>query len=364
MLSLLADAGTPLMWFGLVYPFVASFGVAVIEEQLLKWFWHVPTFLLGRWRPVLLGNLATTALGIILLNVAGVCAAPLLGSRPIERVGVFTTVLWSVAFILTVAVEAPFFGWVLGRKWTSKRTWVASLLCNGVTYALLCSIALVLGVNSVGHSVKVVDASAIPASISGWVYFVPAEGTTVERIRFDGSRRETTSFRIRSAEGVAVETLDLKTARLVAFEGSEARVLAARLGAGGQAALSTFRKAPDWGVPDHWNRDDQYYMPVPDFTHGPGCDPALARFRAVNWGWPDQGAVFTDLARNQSFNVAAGMPFLSWSWRDLTVLPDGRVIGALGSQIVVVDIPSKSIAWLANGRSPAVLLDKPAWVTR
>lgn len=359
MLNLLANAGTPLLWFGCLYPFVGSFGVAAIENVLLRKFGFVKS-LPVRWNPVLIGNLLTTAIGIAFISNASRFGDFLLKPKPLEAANAYVAAVWVVAFVLTVLVEAPFFAKAVDGKLREAKTWKAALFTNSVTYAVLFLLALLMGQGRAGINVPVVPVRAISSQLQGWVYYVPPDSLDVRRIRLDGTGDEPTRYVLSdTSEDISIDTSDGLSADLVAFSGNKEGNVLAKLGKAGQCALVPYQKIGEGFIGPPLARRSIGYLPGRTFQAPGQSRSDTLDFDTFNMVWPDLGMTFISRNPKSRFTIALGSPFLSWNWKYATALPDGRVVVAFGPQIVVVDIPSRRIAWLANGRSPAVLLEQP-----
>lgn len=53
------------------------------------------------------------------------------------------------------------------------------------------------------------------------------------------------------------------------------------------------------------------------------------------------------------------MPFLAWIARNATILPSDQVVYQLGNQIVILDLSTRKLAFLALGQGPVVGLPSP-----
>jgi hypothetical protein len=60
----------------------------------------------------------------------------------------------------------------------------------------------------------------------------------------------------------------------------------------------------------------------------------------------------------EKLHLALDTPFLAWPIRNITQLPDEKVLFQLGeNQICVFDLKTKQVALVAKGRGPALLLE-------
>lgn len=351
----LANAGTPLVWFGLAYPLVGTLVVSRVEDFVVRRL--VPTAAPCKGRPLLLGNIVTTLLGIGLLAAAHRQGGELFGPRPLEGLQVATGLAWVAAFVLSVAIELPFFARRVGSRALSSQTVRVALAANAVSYLLIVGVYGLHWFSSPGVSARVASARSVSAA-DGWVYYIAKDGRSVRRVRLDGLNDQPTSYDAgRAPRGLVIQPVDERTATLYVVSGTGSRELSSGIGHARQAALPSFRKRPPWGQPV----EPSYpfgYTPGASFLAWRGHYGRSAAYSSWNNSWPEFG--LTLKGPEGSFSIGVSSPIAYWTWSGTTVLEDGRVVGQWGPQIVVVDIPSRRVAWLANGSGPAVLMDRPA----
>jgi hypothetical protein len=127
-----ANAGTPLMWTGLLHLFIGNLVLGYIEAGLLSRLFGVPR---GRSLVVLiLSNYASAWAGALLL-VNRLSHYP---GITIENVQLWLGIFAVLAFVVTLMIEYPFF-WALLRqhKRAMKTALKATLLIHGISYLLL-----------------------------------------------------------------------------------------------------------------------------------------------------------------------------------------------------------------------------------
>jgi hypothetical protein len=131
-LPALANAGTPLMWTGILHLFIGNLILGYVEAELLSRLFHVPR---GRSLVVLiLANYASAWAGAWLLvnrlsHYSGIT---------IENVQFWLGIFVVLTFALTLLIEYPFF-WILlrQRKQAILTALKATLLIHGISYLLL-----------------------------------------------------------------------------------------------------------------------------------------------------------------------------------------------------------------------------------
>lgn len=96
-------------------------------------------------------------------------------------------------------------------------------------------------------------------------------------------------------------------------------------------------------------------------------EPARLRERRGAQEWIaslDRGGVDGLQARNtvteQTLQLAMETPFFSWRPRHAVMLPDNQLLVEFGPQLLVLDPEKRTVAVLARGTGPCVVLDEPA----
>lgn len=349
----LANAGTPLLWFGCCWPLIGSVGVAVVEWSLIQ---RIRGLRTGKvWSlPIVIGNLVTSLVGLALVNWSTSFLA-FLSPRPLEHANLYLVGIWLLAFSLTVLIEWPFVRIAFKEPAKWRPALLQSLAANLVTYALLVTVATALGANSLAFDVDVVSPDRLRQSVGGWVFYVDPSGKEIRQVRLDGTRDGPVAAMPEGMEGVSVEAFKEAPASLVAYTDSGDRrivtikpnlgpteVAASYDGQVANADLSGYRSSTSIQPCRSFDR----FSRTPDV----GC---------MQGYWPEVGLRAYWRTKKVKYRVAVGVPALSWISTAATAIPDGHIVSRLGPQIVILDIEGRRMAWLANGYSPTVVLDQP-----
>jgi len=347
----LANVGTPLMWFGFTYPLVGTVGVTLLEDWLLRR-WFRP----GLGMHLVYGNVLSTLVGIGLLTLAYRKEGFVFGPRPLEGLHQATALAWISAYVLSVAIELPFVARRLRVCAVSGKALLATSGVNLVSYLLMFGVFALHSSSSIGVSVRVAPAEVI-SEPDGWVYYVATDGRTVRRVRLDGSNDAPTPYLVGGrTSGLVIAPINEKTAALFSDEPKGEKTLDRSLGTARQAAIPPYLSVPPYDTPLRASYGRGYTFGS-SFLTWDGRGRNGARFSCFNEVWPEFGLRLR--SPGGSFSIGVSSPIAGWVWSGTTVLEDGRVVGQWGPQIALIDIPSKRVAWLANGSGPAVLMDRP-----
>lgn len=330
----LADAGTPLMWFGCFQLFFGNYLISLLESAILRRFFRAEQ----PFKTVLAANFASMfcGYGLIWLFQAVIERSD---PDPIRYAPLIVIGAWFASFVVTVLVEAPFFAHVLRSEKPAQSAWRASLMANLASYAIIVPLAFLAGPTSAlrlhaGWTRKMADSA-------GWIYYVDSKNHAVRRMRPSGSPDDL----VLSLKQLGTDRFDLvavepaeegAVARLVLHQNSGAEVLIAKLGAASQA-----------GTP--W----EFYRGYAAFASGPGAGGmSFIPKEGVSTGyWAYEGLSVAHRG------YALETPFLQESWSSPTLLPNGLVLVEMNGGIYLVDTSQNKAFRIKAGESPSFLRD-------
>lgn len=324
---ILANAGTPLIWFGCLWLFFGNWALGVIEAKLLSRFLGKP-IAAGR---LIVANYISMGAGFLLFFASG----PLRDAVSLDpiRLGFAAFVgMMVAAWVITVIVE-----WPLISKATdlpmNGRTLGLSAAVQTITYAGMLLITLSLGSLS---AITDLRSSERISTVPGWAYTVGLDGTTVFRTRLDGSKSERVGV-VRphnsNHERVLVAPVaETHRAQLIFVFNRGTEVIQEDIGTDLQAAPMS-----------PWILDRS----LPEVTRSFAGRPI-----GVHAGyWSALGLT----AQGRRF--ALETPFLTLPWRSPTVLPDGKIVASFGRAVYLLDPKTGEARKLIEGSAGDVLLD-------
>lgn len=285
--------------------------------------------------------------------------SPALSVRPLERIPYALAVGLSLA-LLAYAVVMGFFAWLAcGRKRHGWRFWLAVAGLGVAGWAVAVGWIAPAGSYSLATDGVL---RAGPASFFrepvGWVYSIRRSDGEIWRVRTDGTERIKVADPLPGLQGVPDAYLSINEhGLLLAHDPARpnlVRVVPVDPLPGGQSP--TWRRFhPDVpAVPvDGGLRATRYLLPVHQTPYTVFEDrQSWTGLRVV----PREG---------EAWRLAWDSPILSWRWRSVSVLPNDFAVAEFGPQVVIVDLRTREIAWLADGAGPAVqMLPGPPPVRR
>lgn len=296
-----ANVGTPLVWLQMSHLAVGNLLIG-LGEGIVLWVAFRARLPLA-CGVMVTANYASAMAGMLLLVsmsvLFGAGGRPLygiLGPTPLYGLERALWLCGALVVAFTVLLEWPFCARALApRKRLAAISLAASLVVNALSYAALAPLYRRASDMSLLHQVR--RDPSLPASSpnKGWVTFEGPEGAS--RIRLDGTGLE----------------------RLPAASTDQA-VSGAGPGTDLRPEGQRTCKVRAYQV----------------FAHG-----ALV---VEGSGGP--------------LRLALETPFYQWRVGKPIVLPSDQVVYECGPQIVLLDIPTRRIAFLARGRSPVVVLDR------
>lgn len=292
-----ANGGSALLWTGLLHLVVGNAAIAYLEAGLLSWWFGA---LRGRSFLVLLGANYASAWAAALLLTGRLSQH---SAITIETVRVWLAIAALLSFLLTLAIEYPFF-WLLLRHHKRPRLTAlkATLLIHGISYLLLVSWYSVSSQTSLLTQMQVVSAAQIQ----------PRPPFTLSYLSPDGTQ-------------------------------------AWQLALGEPEPIAINRTAFEALVPD----PQPSFGPVPKLTAASDWDYYTRVFSAA-------GLTGHNRKTRARQHVALETPFTFWPINHATHLPGDWLIVQLGrDQICLLHPDTQRLALIARGQTPVVTLSGP-----
>lgn len=338
-----ANAGTPLMWAGMLHMVFGNAIIGLFEGLMLGW-------ILKRSRGfcicVMIGaNYFSAWVGGLFLN------------HYIENLLAFTLhnawcLIWvmvGLTYLLTLVLEWPF---VLICFRNEERRWrksiAGNLLVNSASYLLLFGWYWMASGTSLYTKMKIVPAEEICFPTNGVVYYISKTNGVCS---FDFSSRQTT--KIFALETDKDDRLLVKASpnapdKWDVWDVSKTNLVCSNLEVA--AAEAECDKFPSGRIDGTM------------FNFGNAPKVGLAGKSDWNFRtgfWPIEGLRGDNNKTKDRFRFSLETPFLAWNVRNATHLPGDYVIFQLGDdQICLLELATKKIALLANGQGPVVVFPK------
>ncbi len=347
--GLLANGGTPFIWFGLLWLTVGNLAIAGLEALVLARGFGVPS---SEGYPVLVAaNFGTALLGYLV-------GPWLLGwSAWLAEVGAGREVMvvalaWFVTFAATVLVEAVVLrGFLRGiDRW--RTAFKASLAANAVSYTVLVPFALMISVWDGPVLLRQLDTvgQLTRTPPSGVVVYVAASNTSIQRRPLNGGPpKEVVALNTSLASNwwdalyVAVSPTGRRHLKWSSTpEPTTDPTLILDFLPGGVTEATKLR-ADGWEAPIV---NDSFARSFP------GSD----RYRVLTMRWPGHNFEVFDKLKRRSFGLGFQSPFLAWFWSNHTVLPDGWCVAERGGKVLLIDLDRLESAPLTRGHGALVVL--------
>lgn len=343
----LANTITPLMSAQCAYLFVLNLLIGIFEAFVLK-----RLFRGGRhatwW--MIAANYASAWAGMLgLAWLSERYGGQFLGPRPIERINRLAVATVSLAFVITLIIEAGFVHVATAKPQRSiRRTLLATICVNLLSYGFIClwflSISYSLPLNA--RISNLADLGSLPEGSLYWVD--PAGDVRVRRLSDPSSERiaghvvlnsRTQPYQLRfvpaSAEGHA--QLEAAYSYLGDVPSTEPSPFVLR-----DAGLT--RGLPE----DYWDQSRFLRKSVLDLR------PPAQRRTQVGFDWY-RTYLDTAVPDGPRSHLHMGLASTEWRIQEPTVLPDEKIIFEWAGQILVFDPHDQRLAFIARGSCPAFL---------
>lgn len=348
-----ANAGTPLMWAGMLHLVIGNALIGVGEGALLAWLFSVPK---GKSVAVMiLANYASAWLGGLFIRGAIVDALPM----DLTNGWSWFWVMVVVTYCMTLALEWPFIAWCFrGTQNWFRQSVRASLVVQSASYLLLFGWYWIASGTSLYTRMNIVAPADLSLPESVLVYFIaPADGNVYSRQLT--STREKKVFELHSTNRddrlfVRPSTMDTNYWDLVARIDTKDRE--GRL-------VDVLTNMPVEAVPD-WRSSHtdppQYEGTWFSFGEVEGFRSATnAQWKFWAGFWPVERLRASHKTTGERVRFSYETPFGAWTVRNATQLPTDKVLFQLGDdQICAFDPVSRRVALLWHGRGPVPVIGK------
>jgi hypothetical protein len=347
-LPILADVITPFMFAVGARLVFANILIAFIESLIIPCFSKLRYRKLFGW--MVLANYFSAIVGGLLLTIlAGVAAA---GFQPmVFHLRGYLATMFVIAMVLSFLLELPFVVAAGGKAGRTRRSILACAAAQLGSYAVLLPIYYMVTQVRMAGEVNPVRSLDFVSRKSARVLFLSPDGCSVFQVRLDGSGPEKLLDVYGQAPGTRPNDL-------------------------------TIWKASDAERWDLWLTDSWGFL----IANGTGGDkllrPGIATAypernedhlnEVVDWRSPDQrdwqveaasdayapglGLKAHNTVTGATIHVAVDTPFVSWLSRCPTLLPGDQVVFEMSGQIVVLDLKTRKLGFVAFGHSPVVVL--------
>jgi len=348
-----ANAGTPLMWAGMLHLVFGNLIIGIAEGILLAKFFSLRT---GKCIGLMiLANYLSAWLGGLIIANGIAKALPM---------GLYTAwpLLWLmvlVTYLLTLFLEFPFVALAFrGDSMWRLKSVRASLFVQSISYAALFGWYWLASGTSLYTKTEVVELSSISLPEKVLVYFISGNDGDV----YEGALRKANWKKIcdlnssRRNDRLFVKPSDTQTnswdlmARLETDEHRKPKIVTVE-------ERFAVVAAPSWRST---NTDPPQYE---GSWFNFGQVPKLGDAQSSSWEfwsgfWPIEGLRGAQTNSGQRVHFSLETPFVSWSVRNATHLPTDKVLLQLGDdQICVYDPKTKQIALLTQGRGPIAVME-------
>jgi hypothetical protein len=267
----------------------------------------------------------------------------------IENVGLVLLAALAACVVVSAVFEWPFCYLSLhGHMHRFTRSLSATLVAQGASYAVLVPMYLLVSPVSVVTHVDVVHPTTIRHEVSADVYYLSPDNGDVYRTDLEGADPQFVAqvgkrdlhARLYFVESFVSDSFDLGVCW--GPEPDDRRVIVANI----LPASASIGDAAD-----------EERCARMGFGKAVDLQPRGAAPWSVRTGfWPAEGLTATNEVTSQSYQIALETPFLAWSSRNASVLPEGLLIYQLDKQIVLLDLAERRMALLARGQGPLIVL--------
>lgn len=343
-----ANVGTPLMWVTAFQLFVGNALIGILEGSLLAWIYRIPT---SRSIPLMiLANYFSVWVGWVWLSEFAQNQHDL----TLYNVQRFLWGMIAAAYVVTLWLEWPFVAIsIWGKGHDLRRSCVASLLVQSVSYVLLFGWFGMASVNSLLTDVTLVPAEQTPLPPSVRIYYIANEDGDVYA-------REPSAGRIEKV--FDLDSTDLSDC--LWFVESERTP--------GFQELVALQESGDFNDPKivrtgvivaNANCPKGEYNRQRDPSYSSGQAARLGDAKNSPWSfvagfWSLQGLSGENSKTGEHLRCALEVPFVQWRVVHAILLPTDKVLFQLGRrQTCLLDPETRKLSVLCLGRGAVAVLE-------
>jgi len=350
----LANAGTPLMWAGMLHLVFGNLVIGLLEGYLLAKFFRLPK---GKTIGILiLANYFSAWVGGLFLRGAIVQAFPL----DLNNAWHFFWAMVGLTYLITLGLEFPFVALAFRRdpQWL-RNSIRGSFVIQTVSYLFLFGWYWLASGTSLYTRMEIVQLSAMSLPEKVLMYFIAADDGNVYVMNLKTPERRKV-YDLKSTDSndrLFVRRSSANTnrwdlvARLVTEARRNPRLVTVEEGFATEAA-------PTWRSThtDPPQEEDSWF----NF----GQVARLGSAKESRWDfwsgfWPIEGLHGTQTNTGAQVGFSFETPFGAWNVRNATLLPSDKVLFQLGQeQICVFDPTVKRVALVTKGRGPIAVMEE------
>jgi hypothetical protein len=350
----LANAGTPLMWAGMIHLVFGNALIGLGEGLLLAWLFSVP-----KWKCVLvmiLANYGSAWFGGLFIRGAILHVLPM----DLTNGWRWFWVMVVVTYIMTLLLEWPFIAWYFrGKPDWLRRSLRGSLVAQSASYVLLFGWYWVASGTSLYTKMNIVVPADLSLPESVLVYFINPEDGDIYKRQLTGGAEE---------KIYELHSTDNNDRLFVRPNPSDTNRwdLVARLEAKGTRdphfvnVLTNLlvEAAPDWRSTH--TKPAKYEGTWFNFGQVQSMGSATNSQWEFRTGfWAMEGLWAFNNATSNLVHFSYETPFGAWMVRNAVHLVSDKVVFQLGdNQICVFDPELRRIALLWHGRGPVSVIEK------
>jgi hypothetical protein len=344
-ITVLADAGTPLVWAGLAHLLVGNFAIGIGEGLLIAWLFKTD-------------RNKTTSLSVLANYFSAFCGMFFVSWLAADKVrpNLYQApcVLISAAvatYLLSIILEWPFIAVCFKKRvnWFSS-SWKASFIAQTASYALLVPYYLTYS------NISLFTLTHLDASYSQWadkkavIFYISNSDNHVYRIDLSGTQPQLAST-------VTIAEKRSKLFLKEAADGNKYDLYAVEFGFDLDRQTKILENV--WAKASAPVCDIyQSYQSAREHVRGP--IPDLRPENEKNWTVSTQfnaidGLTFENTNTGKRFRLALETIFFGWGLRCATILPGDQIVFEAGDQVCILDRPTMKLAAVANGRGPVAL---------
>ncbi|HEV2327266.1 MAG TPA: hypothetical protein VGY56_00585 [Verrucomicrobiae bacterium] len=339
-----ADAGTPLMWAGILHMVLGNAIIGIFEGSILAKLFKLRTSLCIL--VMIPANYCSAWVGGLFLNHEIITVLPF----NLYNAWHWIWAMVVITFLMTLVLEWPFVFYCFRKEQDRfKKSLRGNLLVNALSYLLLFGWYWMASGTTLYTKMTVAQPSEIRFPKQGLVYFISeTNGVCTFDLNSHQTERVYALNKPDNDDRLLVRASVFDTNRWEIVDSSKKIVVASNL---------------EVTATQCW-RDTNDPVRVQGTWFNFGRVPKLGAAEKSDWNfrtgfWPIEGFRGENQKTGENVYFSLETPFVAWTVRNATQLPGDYVVLQLGDdQICLFEAATQKIALLTRGRGPVVVIPK------
>ena len=352
------------MWLTMLHLAIGNLFIGIIEGLLASWILKAK-----KTRSILimiLANYSSATTGVLLIGILDRHHIETLHRFNFYYLHTSIGIIFCALFALTVIFEWPLVRWIQGKtspNW--KKAIYVSLIAQTVSYTLISPLYFLSSAASIKAPWNISEKAGL-SDTKGYILYLDPKREHLMKMSLQNFRNSKELETLRTPFNYSNLFVDLESKEQLSL-----RCLGYKSTNSGQEEIELQTTIARDQTSGPWRKsflekvqkaklipaDRSYELRSLKLCNVADYSRKDSKWKIQYVGtWAIEGIAFEDVDKN-SLRLAVETPPFWWGVSCPTMLPNNRVIFAMGPHLVYADLNTKELTWLGLGKSPLVVLE-------